>query len=62
VPVTALLGKLITLILQHGLSDDLYNKAIALLGEEKTAQVIMSIITINTWNRIGVGLSMHPAL
>jgi hypothetical protein len=62
VPVTALLGKLITLIHQHGLSDDLYNKAIALLGEEKTAQVIMSIITINTWNRIGVGLSMHPAL
>jgi hypothetical protein len=32
------------------------------MGEEKTAQVIMAIITINTWNRIGVGLSMHPAL
>jgi AhpD family alkylhydroperoxidase len=50
----------ITLIHQHGLSDDLYEKAIKLLGEEKTAQVIMAIITINAWNRIGVGLNMHP--
>ena len=50
----------ITLIHQHGLRDDLYNKAIALFGEEKTAQIIMAIITINAWNRIGVSLSMHP--
>jgi AhpD family alkylhydroperoxidase len=52
----------ITLIQQHGLSDFLYEKAIALWGEEKTAQVIMAIITINAWNRIGVGLKMHPDL
>ncbi|HWB24435.1 MAG TPA: carboxymuconolactone decarboxylase family protein [Chitinophagaceae bacterium] len=52
----------ITLIHQHGLSDELYNKAIALWGEEKTAQVMMVIITINAWNRIGVGLNMHPEL
>ena len=50
----------ITLIHQHGLSDTLYNKAIALWGEVKTAQVIMTIIIINAWNRIGVGLQMHP--
>jgi AhpD family alkylhydroperoxidase len=50
----------ITLIHQHGLSDELYEKAMKLLGEEKTAQVIMAIITINAWNRIGVGLNMHP--
>ncbi|MEO6894959.1 MAG: carboxymuconolactone decarboxylase family protein [Ginsengibacter sp.] len=50
----------ITLIHQHGLSDNLYNKAITLFGEEKTAQIIMAIITINAWNRIGVSLSMHP--
>lgn len=47
---------------QHGLSDELYDKAITLWGEEKTAQVIMTIITINAWNRIGVGLNMHPEL
>ena len=52
----------ITLIHQHGLSDKLYNKAISLFGEEKTAQIIMAIITINAWNRIGVSLSMHPDL
>ena len=52
----------ITLIHQHGLSDDLYDKAVKLLGEEKTAQIIMVIITINAWNRIGVGLNMQPDL
>jgi len=52
----------ITLIHKKGLSDSLYDKAITLWGEEKTAQVIMTIITINAWNRIGVGLNMHPEL
>lgn len=52
----------ITLIHQHGLSDELYNKAISLFGEEKTAQIIMAIITINAWNRIGVSLNMHPVI
>lgn len=50
----------ITLIHQHGLSDELYNKSISLFGEEKTAQIIMAIVTINAWNRIGVSLNMHP--
>jgi AhpD family alkylhydroperoxidase len=52
----------ITLIHQHGLSDELYDKAIATLGEVKTAQIIMAVITINAWNRIGVSLHMHPAI
>jgi AhpD family alkylhydroperoxidase len=52
----------ITLIHQHGLSDVLYEKAVTLWGEERTADVIMAIITINAWNRIGVGLKMHPDL
>lgn len=52
----------ITLIHQHGLSDALYDRAIQTFGEEKTAQIIMAIITINAWNRIGVSLSMHPVL
>jgi hypothetical protein len=50
----------ITFIHQHGLSDHLYEKAITLWGEERTAHVIMAIITINGWTRIGVGLKMHP--
>jgi AhpD family alkylhydroperoxidase len=50
----------VTLIHKNGLSDRLYNKAIELFGEEKTGQVIMAIITINAWNRIGVSLNMTP--
>ncbi|MGC4038470.1 MAG: carboxymuconolactone decarboxylase family protein [Chitinophagaceae bacterium] len=50
----------ITLIHQHGVSEETYNKSIALLGEIKTAQAIMIAITINAWNRIGVSLHMHP--
>jgi AhpD family alkylhydroperoxidase len=50
----------ITLIHQHGLSDRLYEKAINLWGEERTAQVMMAIININSLNRIGVGLNLHP--
>ncbi len=50
----------ITLIHKNGLSDRLYERAIGLLGEEKTAQVIMAIITINAWNRIGVSLNLAP--
>ena len=50
----------ITLLHQHGLSESVYRRAVALLGEEKTAQVIMAIININAWNRIGVSLLMQP--
>lgn len=51
----------ITLISQRGLSDELYEKAISVFGEIKTAQIIMEIATINLWNRIGVSLALHPA-
>lgn len=50
----------VTLIHNHGISDDLYNAAITKFGEEYTARIIMAIITINAWNRIGVGLKMQP--
>ena len=50
----------ITLIHQQGLTDDTYAKAIELFGEEKTAQVVMAIITINAWNRIGVATELRP--
>jgi len=37
----------ITLIHKDGLSDRLYEKAIEMFGEERTAQIIMTVITIN---------------
>jgi AhpD family alkylhydroperoxidase len=52
----------ITLIHLHGLSDETYSKAIELFGEEKTAQIIMAIVTINAWNRIGVATQLSPSL
>ena len=52
----------ITLIHRHGLADETYSKAIELFGEEKTAQIIMAIVTINAWNRIGVATQLSPAL
>ena len=51
----------ITLIHQHGLSNETYAKAIETFGEEKTAQIIMAIITINAWNRIGVSTHLRPS-
>ena len=50
----------ITLIHRHGLSQEVYQKALALFGEVKTAHIIMAIININAWNRIGVSLHMQP--
>ena len=50
----------ITLIHQHGLSEETYAKAIEIFGEERTAQIIMSIVTINAWNRIGVATQLRP--
>lgn len=46
----------ITLIHQNGLSDATYRKAIDLIGEEKTAAVIMTVIAINAWNRLVISL------
>lgn len=50
----------ITLINQHGLSDDTYGKAVVVFGEEKTAQIMMTIVTINAWNRIAVSTRWLP--
>lgn len=50
----------ITLIGEHGISDEVYDKAVELFGETKLAYIIMAAISINAWNRIGVGLHLHP--
>jgi AhpD family alkylhydroperoxidase len=52
----------ITLIHLHGLSDETYKKAIAVFDEELTVQIIMAVITINAWNRIGVASQLHPTV
>jgi len=51
----------ITLI-THRVSDETYNHAAAVFDEKYLAQLIMAIITINAWNRIGVSTKMEPEL
>lgn len=48
-------------LIRHHVSDETYEKALELLGEQYLAQVMMAIIAINAWNRIGVATRMQPA-
>lgn len=48
----------ITAISNHGVSDETYNQVINIFGEKITAQLIMQIILINSWNRIAIATKM----
>jgi len=50
----------VTLISNHGVSDQTYEEAEAVLGRKYLSQVLMAIITINAWNRLGVSTRMQP--
>ncbi|MCR8556755.1 carboxymuconolactone decarboxylase family protein [Mucilaginibacter sp. BJC16-A38] len=43
-------------------SDETYDKAAALFDKVYLAQLIMAIITMNVWNRVGVTTKLEPAL
>jgi AhpD family alkylhydroperoxidase len=45
----------------NGVSDEVYLKALKILGEQKVSEVIMATIIINGWNRIGISTRMEPA-
>jgi AhpD family alkylhydroperoxidase len=49
----------VTLISGH-VKDETYERAAEVLEETYLAQVIMSIITINVWNRIGITTNLIP--
>lgn len=50
----------VTLIHNHGLSDETYRKAEQLFNSNYIAQVIMAVVTINAWNRIAISTKMQP--
>jgi AhpD family alkylhydroperoxidase len=50
----------ITLIHNHGLSEETYKEAEQTFSENHIAQIIMAIATINTWNRIAISTNMQP--
>lgn len=48
----------ITLIHQHGLTEDTDQVAKKLFDEKQISEIIMAIITINAWNTIGVSTAL----
>ena len=50
----------VTLISKHGLTETTYHNALKYFNEETLAQIIMSIVVINAWNRIAI--SGHKAI
>lgn len=49
----------ITLISQKGLTSETYQKALQLFDETHIAQLIMAIVTINSWNRIAISTHLE---
>lgn len=45
---------------EHGISNEVYDNALELFGEEKLGFLIAAAISMNAWNRLGVGLNLHP--
>ena len=50
----------VTLISNH-VSDNTYQQAAQLFDEVYLSQIIMAIININGWNRIGIATALSPA-
>lgn len=49
-------------LIQQRVSDETYQQAAALFSEQYLGLLFMAIITINAWNRVGVGTELQPAL
>lgn len=49
-------------MISNKVSDETYRKAAELLGEQYLGEVIMAIVIINAWNRIGVTTALEPEL
>jgi len=49
-----------TLISQQGVPDHTYDTAINLLGQQYTTEVMMAIIAMNAWNRVGITTGRTP--
>lgn len=55
------LTEAMTLVAEEGVDDDIYDEALAELGEEDLAKAMMAICVINTWNRLMVATQAPPA-
>jgi len=50
----------ITLIAENGVPDDVYDNAIRVLGQQYTTEVMMAVVAMNAWTRIGITTGRHP--
>ncbi|MBB5441363.1 AhpD family alkylhydroperoxidase [Pedobacter sp. AK017] len=50
----------ITMVSQKGVSDKVYNEALTVLGQKYLTEVMMAIIAMNAWNRIGITTGREP--
>ncbi|MEO6883840.1 MAG: carboxymuconolactone decarboxylase family protein [Bacteroidia bacterium] len=48
----------VTHISENGVTDETYNNVLRHFGEKVTAQLIMLIVVINSWNRIAISTKM----
>lgn len=52
----------VTLISDGGVSDDVWAQVRAVFSEEETVQLLMTVATINVWNRMNVTVHNAPPL
>ncbi|WP_316792621.1 carboxymuconolactone decarboxylase family protein [Pedobacter frigoris] len=50
-----------TLIANGGVSEETYQTAKSFFNDNELAQIMMAIITINSWNRMSVATQLQPA-
>lgn len=56
------LTEAVTLVADTHVPDEVYNEVRVHFDEHQTAEIIMSIVTINAWNRIAVSTRMMPSV
>lgn len=54
------LAEEMTLIAGHGVSDEVYDAVLNLFGQQYTTEVMMAVIAMNAWNRIGITTGRTP--
>ena len=54
------LAEEMTLIAGKGVSDKVYDNALGLLGQQYLTEVMMAIIAMNAWNRVGITTERRP--
>ncbi|HZG58722.1 carboxymuconolactone decarboxylase family protein [Paenibacillus sp.] len=54
------LAECLTRLPETGVPDDVYERAREHFDEKEYVDLIMAVVTINGWNRLGVGTGMSP--